>query len=129
MKDALSDANIEIDQIDYINAHGTSTPAGDEIEIKAIQEIFINKTKDISVSSTKSQTGHLLGAAGAIEAIFSILAIKYQIIPATMNLDNPLEHNKINIIKETPKRDNIRNVLSNSFGFGGTNVSLIFKKI
>ena len=129
MKDALNDANIEIDQIDYINAHGTSTPAGDEIEIKAIQEIFINKTKNISVSSTKSQTGHLLGAAGAIEAIFSILAIKNQIIPATMNLDNPLEHNKINIIKEIPKRDNIRNVLSNSFGFGGTNVSLIFKKI
>ena len=129
MKNAINDANIEVDQIDYINAHGTSTPAGDEIEIKAIQEIFINKTKNISVSSTKSQTGHLLGAAGAIEAIFSILAIKNQIIPATMNLDNPLEHNKINIIKEIPKRDNIRNVLSNSFGFGGTNVSLIFKKI
>ena len=129
MKDALHDAKTKIDQIDYINANGTSTPAGDEIEIKAIQEVFSKKIDNISVSSTKSQTGHLLGAAGAIEAIFSILSIKNQIIPATMNLDNPLEHNKINIIREKPKRVNIKNVMSNSFGFGGTNVSLIFKNL
>jgi 3-oxoacyl-[acyl-carrier-protein] synthase II len=111
MKDALNDAKTEIDQIDYINAHGTSTPAGDEIEIKAIQEVFSKKINNVSISSTKSQTGHLLGAAGAIEAIFSILTIKNQIIPATMNLDNPLEHNKIDIIKEKPKRNSIKNVL------------------
>ena len=129
MKDALNDAKTEIDQINYINAHGTSTPAGDEVEIRAIQEVFSKKINNISISSTKSQTGHLLGAAGAIEAIFSILTIKNQIIPATMNLDNPLEHNKIDIIKEKPKRDSIKNVLSNSFGFGGTNVSLIFKNL
>jgi 3-oxoacyl-[acyl-carrier-protein] synthase II len=129
MKDALNDAKTEIDQIDYINAHGTSTPAGDEVEIRAIQEVFSKKINNISISSTKSQTGHLLGAAGAIEAIFSILTIKNQIIPATMNLDNPLEHNKIDIIKEKPKKNIIKNVLSNSFGFGGTNVSLIFKNL
>jgi 3-oxoacyl-[acyl-carrier-protein] synthase II len=129
MQDALNDAKIEIDQIDYINAHGTSTPAGDEIEIKAIQEVFSKNNKNVSISSTKSQTGHLLGAAGAIEAIFSILAIKNQIIPATMNLENPLEHNKIEIIREKPKKSIIKNVLSNSFGFGGTNVSLTFKNL
>ena len=87
------------------------------------------KIDNISVSSTKSQTGHLLGAAGAIEAIFSILSIKNQIIPATMNLENPLEHNKVEIIREKPKKSIIKNVLSNSFGFGGTNVSLTFKNL
>ena len=102
---------------------------GREKSIKAIQEVFNNKINNVSVSSTKSQTGHLLGAAGAIEAIFSILTIKNQIIPATMNLVNPLEHNKIDIIKEKPKRASVKNVLSNSFGFGGTNVSLIFKNL
>ena len=129
MENALSDANIETSQIDYINAHGTSTPAGDAVEIKAIQDVFIDREKNVSISSTKSQTGHLLGAAGAVEAIFSVLAIKNQIIPATMNLENSLEHNRINIIKTKAKKEKITNVMSNSFGFGGTNVSLIFKNL
>ena len=129
MENALSDANIETSQIDYINAHGTSTPAGDAVEIKAIQDVFIDREKNVSISSTKSQTGHLLGAAGAVEAIFSVLTIKNQIIPATINLENSLEHNKIDIIKTEPKKEKITNVMSNSFGFGGTNVSLIFKNL
>ena len=129
MVNALSDANIETSQIDYINAHGTSTPAGDAVEIKAIQDVFIDREKNVSISSTKSQTGHLLGAAGAVEAIFSVLAIKNQIIPATINLENSLEHNKIDIIKTEPKKEKITYVMSNSFGFGGTNVSLIFKNL
>ena len=129
MENALSDANIETSQIDYINAHGTSTPAGDAVEIKAIQDVFIDREKNVSISSTKSQTGHLLGAAGAVEAIFSVLTIKNQIIPATINLENSLEHNKIDIIKTEPKKEKITYVMSNSFGFGGTNVSLIFKNL
>ena len=129
MEDAISDAKIEANKIDYINAHGTSTPAGDPTEIKAIQNVFINNANNISISSTKSQTGHLLGAAGAVEAIFSILALKNQIMPATMNLENPLEHNRIDIIKNEPKKEKITHAMSNSFGFGGTNVSLIFKKL
>jgi 3-oxoacyl-[acyl-carrier-protein] synthase II len=129
MEDALNDALINAAQIDYINAHGTSTPAGDQVEIKAIQDVFQAKTNDVCISSTKSQTGHLLGAAGAIEAIFSVLTIKNQIMPATINLENPIEHNGINIVKGTPKKEKIDYVLSNSFGFGGTNVSLIFKNL
>ena len=129
MEDALNDAKINSDHIDYINAHGTSTPAGDQVEIKAIQDVFQANTNDVNISSTKSQTGHLLGAAGAIEAIFSVLAIKNQIMPSTINLENPIEHSKINIIKGAPKKEKIDYVLSNSFGFGGTNVSLIFKNI
>ena len=129
MQDALDDAKIKADQINYINAHGTSTPAGDQVEVKAIQDIFQSKNTDIYLSSTKSQTGHLLGAAGAVEAIFSALTIKNQIMPGTINIENPIEHSKINIIRDCPKREIIDYVLSNSFGFGGTNVSLIFKKI
>ncbi len=129
MEDALNDAKINSDHIDYINAHGTSTPAGDQVEIKAIQDVFQANTYDVNISSTKSQTGHLLGAAGAIEAIFSVLTIKNQIMPSTKNLENPIEHSKINIIKGMPKKEKIEYVLSNSFGFGGTNVSLIFKNI
>ncbi len=129
MEDALNDALINAADIDYINAHGTSTPAGDQVEIKAIQDVFQANTDDVCISSTKSQTGHLLGAAGAIEAIFSVLTIKNQIMPATINLENPIEHNGVNIVKGTPKKEKIDYVLSNSFGFGGTNVSLIFKKL
>jgi 3-oxoacyl-[acyl-carrier-protein] synthase II len=129
MEDALNDALINTAHIDYINAHGTSTPAGDQVEIKAIQDVFQANTDDVCISSTKSQTGHLLGAAGAIEAIFSVLSIKNQIMPATINLENPIEHNGINIVKGTPKKEKIDYVLSNSFGFGGTNVSLIFKSL
>ena len=128
MLGALNDADIKPNEIDYINAHGTSTPAGDKVEIEAVQNIF-KDSDNILLSSTKSQTGHLLGAAGAVEAVYSILSIKNGTIPATINLDNPLEHNNIEIIKGTPKVKKLKNVLSNSFGFGGTNVSLIFKNL
>ena len=129
MLNALNDANIASDKINYINAHGTSTPAGDLIEIKAIQEVFRDRSSNINISSTKSQTGHLLGAAGAVEAAYSILTIKNQIMPGSINIETPLEHNKIDIIMNTPEKNKIDYVLSNSFGFGGTNVSLIFKKL
>ncbi|MDC3144108.1 beta-ketoacyl-ACP synthase II [Pelagibacteraceae bacterium] len=128
MKDALIDANISAEDVDYINAHGTSTPAGDQIEIKAVQDIFKNN-KNIYLSSTKSQTGHLLGAAGAVEAVFSILTLKKQVMPPSINIDVPIEHNNIQIISEKTSIPNINCVLSNSFGFGGTNVSLIFKRL
>ena len=129
MEDALSDAMIDASQIDYINAHGTSTPAGDKVEIEAIQAIFNERSTDVCLSSTKSQTGHLLGAAGAVEAIYSILALRNQTMPASINIENPLEHRKINIIKSLNINCKINNVLSNSFGFGGTNVSLIFANL
>tara|TARA_B100001093_G_scaffold136184_1_gene128746 strand:- start:122 stop:1372 length:1251 start_codon:yes stop_codon:yes gene_type:complete len=127
MKDALMDANISADNVDYINAHGTSTPAGDQIEIGAVQDVFANKK--IYLSSTKSQTGHLLGAAGAVEAVYSILTLKNQIMPSSINIDVPIEHENIEIVSKKTKTINIRHVLSNSFGFGGTNVSLIFKRL
>ena len=128
MKLALNDANMKPEDIDYINAHGTSTPAGDKIEIDAVQDIFFNN-KQISLSSTKSQTGHLLGAAGAVEAIYSILSLTDQIMPVTINLETPIDHNNIELVIKEPKKKELKNVLSNSFGFGGTNVSLIFKNI
>ena len=127
MKDALMDANISADNVDYINAHGTSTPAGDQIEINAVQDVFANKK--IYLSSTKSQTGHLLGAAGAVEAVYSILTLKNQIMPTSINIDDPVEHKNIEIVSKESEKTNINYVLSNSFGFGGTNVSLIFKKL
>ena len=127
MIDALTDANISEDIVDYINAHGTSTPAGDQIEIKAVQDVFVNK--NIYLSSTKSQTGHLLGAAGAVEAIYSILTLKNQIMPCSINIDTPIEHENIEIVTKKTSATNINCVLSNSFGFGGTNVSLIFKRL
>ena len=130
MKMALNDAKLSMDAINYINAHGTSTPLGDEIEFKAVKKLFENNLRNIFMSSTKSSTGHLLGASGAIEAIFSILSIQNNIMPPTLNLEKVSEGcEKINLIpKNSIKEDN--NVsLSNSFGFGGTNVSLIFKKL
>ena len=129
MLDALEDAKMKPALIDYINAHGTSTQAGDQVEIKAIQDVFTDNNQDICLSSTKSQTGHLLGAAGAIEAIYSILTIKSQTMPAAINIDNPIEHHKLKLIKDKAESKKITNVLSNSFGFGGTNVSLIFTNI
>ena len=128
MKAAIYDAGISIDSIDYINAHGTSTPAGDQIEIKAIQDIFGKRKNNIFLSSTKSQTGHLLGAAGAVEAIYSILTLKNQVMPNSINIESPIEHDKIEIVSKVSQINNIDCVLSNSFGFGGTNVSLIFKR-
>lgn len=129
MRNALRDAALQPDAIDYINAHGTSTPTGDVIEASAIKQTFGEHAQQLAVSSTKSMTGHLLGAAGAIEAIFSVLAIRDQICPPTINLDNPDEGCDLNFVPHTAQKRQIHAVLSNSFGFGGTNGSLIFKKI
>ncbi len=129
MKNTLRDANLRADQVDYINAHGTSTPTGDIIEASAIKQTFGDHAKHLAVSSTKSMTGHLLGAAGAIEAIFSILALRDQVCPPTINLDNPDEGCDLNFVAHQAQERKIQAVLSNSFGFGGTNGSIIFKKI
>ena len=124
MSEALKMSNISPENINYINAHGTSTLKGDEIELNAIFKLF---NKNIFVSSTKSSIGHLLGAAGSVESIFSILSIKNNILPATLNLDNPIESNGINLIPNQPIEKKVNYVLSNSFGFGGTNTALLFK--
>lgn len=129
MVNTMRDANISPDEVDYINAHGTSTPAGDVIEALAIKEAFGNHANRLAVSSTKSMTGHLLGAAGAVEAIFSILALRDQVAPPTINLDNPDEGCDLDFIPYTAREMKINVVLSNSFGFGGTNGSLLFKRI
>ncbi len=129
MQLALNNANINKEDIDYINAHGTSTPLGDEIEVGAVKKIFGDHAYNLSMSSTKSATGHLLGAAGSIEAIFSVLALRDQIAPPTLNLENPSESCDIDLVAKNAKERKIDYVLSNSFGFGGTNASLIFKKI
>ena len=126
MLSAINDANINSSDLDYINAHGTSTPLGDIIELKAIGRLLKQNTQNISVSSTKSATGHLLGAAGAIEAIYSILSIENQIAPPTNNLKNPdKETTGFDLVPLNAKSRNIKYVLSNSFGFGGTNASLV----
>ena len=129
MQNAIYDAGIEVSAIDYVNAHGTSTPAGDIAETKAIKTIFKNEIDDLIVSSTKSMTGHLLGAAGAIEAIFSILSIQDNICPPTINLDNPDPECDLNYSAHTATKKKITQSLSNSFGFGGTNATLIFKEL
>lgn len=129
MEAAIHDAGIDPEQIDYINAHGTSTYLNDLNETKAIKRVFKQHAYDLAVSSTKSMTGHLLGAAGAVEAIFSILAIRDQIAPPTINLDNPDEGCDLNYVPYTPQKRAINYVLSNSLGFGGTNGSLLFKRI
>ena len=130
MRSALSDAKINNSEIDYINAHGTSTPLGDMIELKAIGRLLGDNVSKVSISSTKSATGHLLGAAGAIEAIFSILSIVNQIVPPTNNLINPDEQSiGFDLVPIKAKERTIRNVLSNSFGFGGTNASLLLGSV
>ena len=130
MRSALSDAKINNSEIDYINAHGTSTPLGDMIELKAIGRLLGDNVNKVSISSTKSATGHLLGAAGAIEAIFSILSIVNQIVPPTNNLINPDEQSiGFDLVPINAKERTIRNVLSNSFGFGGTNASLLLGSV
>jgi 3-oxoacyl-[acyl-carrier-protein] synthase II len=129
MRMALKRAGMEPADIDYINAHGTSTPLGDEIELRAVERLFGNAAGKISMSSTKSSIGHLLGAAGAVEAIFSTLAIRDQIAPATLNLDNPSVETELDLVPNTPKKRPIHAVLSNSFGFGGTNASLILTAV
>ena len=126
MQAALKRAGLKPEDIDYINAHGTSTPLGDEIEVNAVKRLFGDAAYKLSMSSTKSATGHLLGAAGAIEAIFSLLAINSGIVPPTINLDNPSESCDIDLVAKVAKERTVRYALSNSFGFGGTNASLIF---
>ncbi len=128
MKAALKRANLEPSDLDYINAHGTSTPLGDEIELGAVTRLLGDAAQNLSMSSTKSAIGHLLGAAGAVEAIFSVLAIRDQIVPPTINLDNPSIETKINLVPHVAQKRKVNTVLSNSFGFGGTNASLVFKK-
>ncbi len=128
MRMALKRAGITVDQIDYVNAHGTST-MGDEIELGAVERLFGNSAGNLALSSTKSAIGHLLGAAGSVEAIFSILAMRDNIAPPTLNLDNPSVSTPIDLVPHTAKKKPINTVLSNSFGFGGTNASLIMRRL
>lgn len=126
MQAALKRAGMSPDDIDYINAHGTSTPLGDEIELRAVERLLGDSAGRALMSSTKSATGHLLGAAGALEAIFGVLAIRDQVVPATLNLDNPSVETVIDLVPHKAREASVGAVLSNSFGFGGTNASLIF---
>ncbi len=128
MKLALEDGGIAPEQVDYINAHGTSTTLNDLYETKAIKEVFQEHANAISVSSTKSMTGHMLGAAGGVEAIFSLLAIKEGILPPTINYETPDEELDLDYVPNTAKKKEVNVVLSNSLGFGGHNASLLFKK-
>ncbi len=128
MRAALKRAGMAPEEIDYINAHGTSTPLGDEIELGAVKRLFGSAIETVSMSSTKSSIGHLLGAAGAVEAIYAIKAMNYGIVPPTLNLDNPSESClDVDLVPKVAKERKVRAVLSNSFGFGGTNASLVFK--
>jgi len=122
----LNDAGLNPEDVDYINAHGTSTPMGDMVELGAVQRLFGNAADTLSMSSTKSAIGHLLGAAGSVEAIFSIKALNLGLAPPTLNLDNPSDGCDLDLVPKQTKERPIRNALSNSFGFGGTNASLIF---
>ncbi len=128
MKMALTRADVSPDEIDYINAHGTSTQLGDEIELRAIERLVGNAAARISMSSTKSATGHLLGAAGSVEAIFALLAIRDNVVPPTLNLDNPSVVTAIDLVAHTARQKQVDVAISNSFGFGGTNASLVFRR-
>lgn len=128
MKGALAAAKVNIDEVDYINAHGTSTPAGDLCETQGIKSVFGAHASKLMVSSTKSMTGHLLGAAGGIEAAFSVLALHNQVVPPTINLDNPGEGCDLDYVPHHAREADIRVAVSNSFGFGGTNASLVLRK-
>ena len=125
MRMALQRAGLTASDIGYVNAHGTSTPLGDEIELRAVERLFGNARNKVAMSSTKSSIGHLLGAAGAVEAIFSILAIRDQVVPPTINLDNPSVETEIDLVPLSSKKRGVEAALSNSFGFGGTNASLV----
>jgi 3-oxoacyl-[acyl-carrier-protein] synthase II len=129
MANAVRDAGVAVDKINYINAHGTSTPAGDVAESRAVETVLGSASDQVAVSSTKSMIGHLLGAAGAVEAIFSVLAIRDQVCPPTINLDHPDEGANLNYVPHSAQEREIHSVLSNSFGFGGTNGSLLFSKL
>jgi 3-oxoacyl-[acyl-carrier-protein] synthase II len=129
MKNAVHDAGLNLDQIDYINAHGTSTPVGDVAEVAAIKSLFGEHAYKLAVSSSKSMTGHLLGAAGAIESIISILALKHQVLTPTINLDNPDEGCDLDFVPHEARDAKLEYALCNSFGFGGTNGSVLFKRV
>jgi 3-oxoacyl-[acyl-carrier-protein] synthase II len=130
MEMALRKAGISPSDIDYINAHGTSTPLGDELELGAVRKLFGNAIANVSMSSTKSAIGHLLGGAGAVESIFCILALRDQIVPPTLNLDNPSEGVEgVDLVPHVAKKRQVRAVLNNSFGFGGTNASLVMRAV
>jgi 3-oxoacyl-[acyl-carrier-protein] synthase II len=129
MVNAMRDAGLNPRDVDYVNAHGTSTPAGDKAESDAVKGAFGDYAKKVAVSSTKSMTGHLLGAAGGIEAVFSILAIRDQVAPPTINLDNQDPECDLDFVPNTAREMKIDISLSNSFGFGGTNGTIIFKKV
>jgi 3-oxoacyl-[acyl-carrier-protein] synthase II len=129
MRAAVKRAGISTSDIDYVNAHGTSTPMGDEIELGAVQRLFGNNGGQLSMSSTKSAIGPLLGAAGAVEAIFSLLAIRDNVVPPTINLDNPSVETSIDLVPHVAKKRRVDTVLSNSFGFGGTNASLVMRRV
>jgi 3-oxoacyl-[acyl-carrier-protein] synthase II len=128
MSHALSGASIAPTEVDYINAHGTSTVLGDVVETRAIKSVFGQHAYQLPVSSTKSMTGHMLGAAGAVEAIFSVLALRDQVIPPTINLDEPDSECDLDYVPHQSRKAVLQTVLSNSFGFGGTNATLLFKK-
>lgn len=128
MQRALKDANMTIEDIDYLNAHGTSTPLNDSMETAAIKTVFGEKAYDVPISSTKSMTGHLLGAAGSVEAVFSIMAIRDGFIPPTINLENPAENCDLDYVPNVGRAQPVDVVMSNSFGFGGHNTVLIFKR-
>ena len=128
MRAALRNGGIAPDEIQYVNAHGTSTPLGDDLELEAVERLFGDAARGVAMSSTKSATGHLLGAAGAIEAIFSILAVRDGVAPPTLNLDQPSRESAIDRVAKVAQERRIRIALSNSFGFGGTNASILFRE-
>ncbi len=129
MRTALKRSGLDASEIDYVNAHGTSTPAGDEIEVRAVERVLGNAASKVHLSSTKSAIGHLLGAAGAVEAIFSVLAIRDGVIPPTLNLDNPSFETPINLTPHKAVKKPVRAAISNSFGFGGTNAAVVLKAV
>jgi 3-oxoacyl-[acyl-carrier-protein] synthase II len=128
MRAAIRDARLEPHQIDYVNAHGTSTPLGDAIETKAMKRVFGEDAKKIAVSSTKSMTGHLLGGAGGLEAGISVLALRDQVLPPTINQETPDPECDLDYIPNHMRKASLEHALSNSFGFGGTNAALLFKR-
>ena len=129
MQNALRDARLDVEEVDYINAHGTSTPAGDLAETDAIKHTFGEHAKQLAVSSTKSMTGHLLGAAGGVEALFSVLAVYHGILPPTINYDTPDPECDLDYVPNVARSKEVNVALSNSFGFGGTNATVVFKKV
>jgi 3-oxoacyl-[acyl-carrier-protein] synthase II len=128
MRLALEDAGLNMDQVDYINAHGTSTPAGDVAETQAVKLAFGDHAYKLAVSSTKSMTGHMLGAAGGAEALFTVLAVRDQVMPPTINLDNPDDECDLDYVPHNARESKVEVAISNSFGFGGTNGTLVFRR-